>query len=127
MRNCESKADVYDRNCPCRYILSRIADKWTALVIGCLQSGPKRFSELRRSVDGVTQKMLTQTLRSLERDGIVRRTVFPTVPVTVQYEITDLGKTLIEPLEVLRSWSESHKSEVIAAQQAYDDSLEAKG
>ena len=121
VETCEEKANVYDKNCPCRHILNRIADKWTALIIGCLQDGPQRFSELRRNVEGITQKMLTQTLRSLERDGIVTRTIYPTVPVTVEYEITELGKTLIEPLEVLRHWSEQHKPEVLAAQKTFDN------
>lgn len=121
METCEKKANVYDKNCPCRHILNRIADKWTALIIGCLQDGPQRFSELRRNVEGITQKMLTQTLRSLERDGIVTRTIYPTVPVTVEYEITELGKTLIEPLEVLRHWSEQHKAEVLVAQETFDN------
>ncbi len=89
--------------------------------MGRLQDGPQRFSELRRNVEGITQKMLTQTLRSLERDGIVTRTIYPTVPVTVEYEITELGKTLIEPLEVLRHWSEQHKPEVLAAQKTFDN------
>lgn len=121
LQACENKANVYDKNCPCRHILKRIADKWTALIIGCLQDGPQRFSELRRNVEGITQKMLTQTHRSLERDGIVTRTIYPTVPVTVEYEITELGKTLIEPLEVLRRWSEQHKAEVLVAQETFDN------
>ncbi|ADP39986.1 transcriptional regulator, HxlR family [Rothia dentocariosa ATCC 17931] len=117
---CENNADVYNKNCPCRHILDRIADKWSALIIGRLQQGPQRFSELKRSITGITQKVLTQNLRTLERDGLVSRTIFPTVPVTVEYKLTPLGETLIEPLRVLRQWSEAHKQEVLDAQDVYD-------
>ncbi|MDO4919611.1 helix-turn-helix domain-containing protein [Kocuria sp.] len=115
-----TEADVYAKACPCRGILDRVADKWTALIIGRLEQGPLRFNELRRSIEGISQKMLTQNLRTLERDGLVRRTVFDTAPVTVQYELTDLGATLIEPLAGLRAWSEQHKASVVNAQQSYD-------
>lgn len=119
------EADVYSKACPCRGILDRVADKWTALIIGRLEQGPQRFNELRRSIEGISQKMLTQTLRTLERDGLVKRTVFDTAPVTVQYELTDLGATLIEPLALLRAWSQQHKSSVETAQQAYDQRIPA--
>lgn len=125
MQTCEHQANVYDKNCPCRHILNRIADKWTALIVGRLQEGPQRFTQLHRSIEGISQKMLTQTLRTLERDGLITRTVFPTVPATVEYALTDLGKTLIAPLEVLRSWSEHHKTEVLTAQKIYDQKAEA--
>lgn len=125
MQSCTSKADVYDDACPCRQILDRVADKWTALILGRLESGPQRFSELRRAIKGVSAKMLTQTLRSLERDGLVTRTVYPTVPVTVEYELTPLGVSLTEPLRALRSWSQVHKAQVMDAQRAYDERADA--
>jgi DNA-binding HxlR family transcriptional regulator len=77
--------DVYDDRCPTRDVLSRLADKWALLVLGCLEKEPQRFNSLRRHIRGITQKMLTQTLRKLERDGLVSRKIFPTVPVTVEY------------------------------------------
>jgi DNA-binding HxlR family transcriptional regulator len=110
--------NVYAANCPTRQALDRIADKWTALIVGMLAERPHRFSELLRAVEGVSQKMLTQTLRSLERDGLVRRVVKPTVPVTVEYSLTATGRTLAEPLEAIRAWAEHHIEEVLAARAA---------
>jgi DNA-binding HxlR family transcriptional regulator len=101
--------------------LDRIADKWTTLIFGLLEGSPKRFSDLRRGVGGISQKMLTQTLRNLERDGLVKRTVYPEVPPHVEYELTLLGRTLSEPIAALRRWAEEHIAEVTAAQQAYDE------
>jgi DNA-binding HxlR family transcriptional regulator len=119
METIEKIYNVYNENCPSRKVLNIIADKWTALVIGLLKNRPKRFSELRREIEGISQKMLTQTLRELERDGIVTRTVFAEVPPHVEYELTPLGKKLYEPLAVIRDWAESHIDEVTAAQSAY--------
>jgi len=107
--------DVYDASCPSRTALNRIGDRWTALVIGVLAERPHRFGELRRRVDGVSQKMLTQTLRSLEQDGLVTRTAFATVPVTVEYALTPLGKTLIPVLGAIRDWAEDHIGEMLVA------------
>lgn len=112
--------DVYLSGCPSRSALDRIADKWTALVIGALEEGPRRFGQLRRDIEGVSQKMLTQTLRSLERDGLVARRVYPTQPPSVEYSLTDLGATLIEPLAAIRTWAEHHIDELAAAQAAFD-------
>jgi DNA-binding HxlR family transcriptional regulator len=112
--------NVYNQNCPSRRVLDMIADKWTTLVIGQLGSGPRRFSEIQRETDGISQKMLTQTLRELERNGIVQRTVFAEVPPRVEYALTPLGEKLFEPLAVLRVWAEAHIDEVSQAQQAYD-------
>ena len=112
--------DPYAADCPTRRILDRIGDRWTVLVIGVLDHGDARFSELRRRVEGVSQKMLTQTLRGLERDGIVTRTVHPEVPVRVVYALTDAGRTLQEPLRALQEWSIAHLGQVSAAQEAYD-------
>lgn len=113
-------ADMYASACPTRQILDRIGDKWTALVIGLLEDGPKRFSELQRSVGGISQKMLTQTLRNLERDGLVSRTVYPEVPLRVEYTLTPLGETLCTPLTAIRDWAENYIDEVVAAQHHYD-------
>jgi DNA-binding HxlR family transcriptional regulator len=105
----------YAAGCPTRQALGRIADKWTVLIVGLLADRPHRFAELRRGIDGISQKMLTQTLRSLELDGLVHRRVTPTVPVTVEYSLTATGRTLCEPLEAVRRWAERHMDQVLAA------------
>ena len=110
----------YQADCPTRRILDRIGDRWTVLVVGALYDGDARFSQVRRRVEGVSQKMLTQTLRGLERDGLVRRTVYPEVPVRVEYALTEAGRTLREPLRALEEWSIVHLSDVSASQEAYD-------
>ena len=112
----------YRADCPTRRILDRIGDRWTVLIVGVLCDGDARFSELRRRVEGVSQKMLTQTLRGLERDGLVRRTVYPEVPVRVEYALTEAGRTLSEPLRALQEWSIAHLSDVSESQDAYDGS-----
>jgi DNA-binding HxlR family transcriptional regulator len=112
--------DVYDKNCPTRQALDRIADKYTVLVIIFLQHAPRRFSELQRMITGISQKVLTQTLRRLERDGLLTRTVYAEVPLRVEYALTPLGETLIEPLVVLREWAETHIDAVLGAQVSYD-------
>jgi DNA-binding HxlR family transcriptional regulator len=95
-------------------VLDRIADKWTALTIQILARGTMRYAALQREIGDVSQKMLTQTLRSLERDGLVQRTVHPVVPPKVEYKLTRLGRTLIEPLQALCRWSEKHLAELQA-------------
>lgn len=110
----------YRADCPTRPLLDRIGDRWTVLVVGILGQGDARFSELLRRVEGVSQKMLTQTVRALERDGLVLRTVYPEVPVRVVYALTDAGRTLLEPLRALQDWSIAHVDAVSAAQEAYD-------
>src|SRR5271165_606864 len=112
--------DPYDSKCPTRLVLDRIADKWTVLVLGLLCHGPIRFNRLRREIDGLTQKMLSQTLKGLERDGLIARAVKPTSPVTVEYSITPLGGTLAEALAALQRWAGDHIGEVAAAQSRYD-------
>lgn len=112
--------DVYAANCPTRQVLDRIGDKWTTLVILLLEDGSKRFSELQRGIVGISQKMLTQTLRSLERDGLVSRTIYPEVPPRVEYQLTPLGKTLCAPISAIVQWSEEHIGDVTAAQMVYD-------
>ena len=109
------KPCVLNPGCPSRMVLDRIADKWTALIIHVLSAGVLRHSELRRQVSGVSQKMLTQTLRSLENDGLVERKIYPVVPPKVEYRLTPLGKTLIEPLEAICQWAEKHLPELEAA------------
>lgn len=114
-------AALYQGNCPTREILARIADKWTALIIGVLaHGGTRRFNELRRLIGGISQKMLTQTLRDLERDGLVRRTIFAEIPPRVEYELTPLGQTLCDPLSALGKWASDHIEEVRNAQRAFD-------
>ena len=112
--------DPYRADCPSRRILDRIGDRWTVLTVGALGDGSVRFSELRRRVQGVSQKMLTQTLRALERDGLVDRTVYPEVPIRVEYALTEAGRTLREPLRALEEWSITHLSDVSTSQEAYD-------
>ena len=112
--------DVFAANCPTRRILDRIGDKWAVLILILLARGTKRFNGLRRLIDGVSQKMLSQTLKSLERDGLVTRRVIPTVPVTVEYSITPLGMTLHEAVDPLRVWAEAHIGAVEAARARYD-------
>lgn len=113
-------ANPYSSDCPTRKVLDRVADKWAVLVLGLLVEGPIRFNQLRRAVEGISQKMLSQTLKSLERDGLVSRKAFATVPVTVEYAITPLGQTLATTLDALRVWAETHMEEVTANQQRYD-------
>ena len=112
--------NAYATSCPTRLVLDRIADKWAVLVLGSLASGPVRFNRLRRQIEGISQKMLSQTLKSLERDGLVSRKVTPTVPVTVEYSITPLGETLSATVDGLRIWAETHIEKVLVAQQQYD-------
>ncbi|GGS84175.1 winged helix-turn-helix transcriptional regulator [Nonomuraea spiralis] len=126
--------DAFVAACPSRRLLDRISDKWVTLILSALGSDaphrpgadcagePRamRYSELLRLLAGVSQKMLTQTLRSLERDGLVTRTVTPTVPVTVSYELTDLGLSLYEMTRGLKSWAERHMDEVLANRESYD-------
>jgi DNA-binding HxlR family transcriptional regulator len=110
-----SKPSVLSSSCASREALDRIADKWTALIIHVLAAGTRRHSELRREIGGISQKMLTQTLRSLEHDGLVTRKVHPVVPPMVEYSLTSLGKSLIEPLEAICRWAEKHLPELQAA------------
>lgn len=118
-----ARGDVYAANCPTRKLLDRIADKWSVLILLLLGREAMRFNMLKRRIDGVSQKMLSQTLRSLERDGLVSRTVVATVPVTVTYAITPLGCGLIGSLQSMIDWAETHMEDVAAAQRAYEDAL----
>jgi DNA-binding HxlR family transcriptional regulator len=101
-------------------VLARVGDKWSVLIVALLGDGPKRFNEIKRMVGGISQRMLTLTLRGLERDGLVTRTVFPTVPPRVDYELTDLGHSLWKPVEALGSWARENQDQIAAARQRFD-------
>ena len=107
-------------------ILSRVGDKWSVFVIMLLGSGPKRFNEIKRMVGGISQRMLTLTLRGLERDGLVTRTVFPTIPPRVDYELTDLGRGLWQPVEALGKWAAEHQVQIENARAKFDGRNEAR-
>jgi DNA-binding HxlR family transcriptional regulator len=112
--------DPYLKDCPSRSVLDRVTDRWTVLVVGALADGPQRFTALAQRVGGVSQKMLTQTLRGLERDGLVRRTVHAEVPPRVEYDLTDAGRDALEPLRALERWTLDHSAAVLAARETYD-------
>ncbi len=101
-------------------VLARVGDKWTVLVVGTLGDGPKRFNELRRALGSISQRMLTLTLRALERDGLVTRTVFPTIPPRVDYELTRLGHSLLAPVSGLSLWARQNRSAIEAARRQFD-------
>jgi DNA-binding HxlR family transcriptional regulator len=101
-------------------ILNRIGDKWSVMIVGWLTGRTMRFNELRHGIGGISQRMLTLTLRNLERDGLVTRTVYPEIPPRVEYALTELGRTLTEPLNTLWIWADAHQHEVKSAREAYD-------
>lgn len=113
--------NVFDRRCPTRQVLDRVADKWSVLVVRRLSDGTLRFAQLRRSVDGISQKMLTNTLRGLERDGIVTRRIYASVPPKVEYSLTSLGRSLCGLVEGICDWAEANIEQVQAARAAYDE------
>jgi DNA-binding HxlR family transcriptional regulator len=113
-------ASVYARNCPSREVLDRIGDTWSVLVVVALADGSLRYSELAARIDGVSPKMLTQTLRGLERDGLLTRTVHAVVPPRVDYALTDLGRSLLGLVRGLEDWAETHIGDVVEARGAYD-------
>ncbi|MEV4254759.1 helix-turn-helix domain-containing protein [Spirillospora sp. NPDC049652] len=112
--------DAFLQGCPTRELLSRLTDKWVALVVPALADGPRRHGELARRIPGVSQKMLTQTLRTLERDGLVTRTVTPSVPVRVDYELTPLGHELFPVMLAIKDWAETHMDRVFEARAQFD-------
>jgi DNA-binding HxlR family transcriptional regulator len=112
--------NAYLATCPARQVLDSLSDKWVTLVISALSDGSKRYSDLTRIIAGVSQKMLTQTLRRLERDGLVIRTVTPSVPVRVDYELTALGESMLPVVGAIKTWSESHIDEIHSARRTYD-------
>jgi DNA-binding HxlR family transcriptional regulator len=103
-----------------REVLSLVGDKWSVLVVSILGDGPRRFNELRRTVEGISQRMLTLTLRGLERDGLVTRTVVPDLPLRVEYALTRLGRTLLDPVMALAGWAERHREEMQSARDRFD-------
>src|SRR5271155_6066287 len=103
-----------------REVLNRVGDKWSVLIVQLLADGPKRFSELRRAVEGISQRMLTLTLKGLERDGLGTRTVYPTIPPRVEYELTDLGRTLRKPIQTLARWAQDNREHIQLARYRYD-------
>jgi len=103
-----------------REVLNRIGDKWSVQIVSNLGEGPLRFSELRRTIDGISQRMLTLTLRGLERDGLIERTVFPEIPPRVQYALTRLGKTLLDPIQQLAEWAGENRTAIQAARDKFD-------
>lgn len=111
--------------CRARAVLERVGDKWSLYAIFALGDGTRRFTELRRSIDGVSQRMLTVTLRGLERDGIVSRTVYPVIPPRVEYALTPMGRTLLDAVGALIAWADSHLAEIETAREDYDRRLEA--
>lgn len=117
--------DAFLATCPTRQVLSTVGDKWAALLVTALAHGPRRHGQLRAAIAGASQKMLTQTLRTLERDGLVLRTVTPTVPVRVDYELTALGHGLVPVIGALKAWSETNIEQILEAREDYDDRVEA--
>jgi DNA-binding HxlR family transcriptional regulator len=115
-----TRGDLFDPDCPTRVILDRIGDKWTVLVVLLLSNGPLRFTELRDGIGRVAPKVLTQTLRRLERDGLLTREVFAEVPPRVEYALTPLGRSLISPISAVTEWAETHVPAISQAQRHYD-------
>lgn len=109
-----------EETCRVREVLDRVGDKWSVQVVSELGSGPRRFSDLKRSVSGISQRMLTATLRGLERDGLVSRTVYPTVPPQVEYDLTPLGRTLLDTVWSLLNWALTHMDDMAEARREYD-------
>ncbi|MCT1366721.1 helix-turn-helix transcriptional regulator [Rothia sp. p3-SID1597] len=116
--------DVMDPRCPSRTVLRHVTGRWTPLIVTSLNDGPLRFTELRGRVGGVTPKVLTQTLRSMERDGFVVRHVTGTVPPRVDYELTAVGRSLTEPIRALRTWAEEHAVAVLESRAAHDSTIQ---
>jgi DNA-binding HxlR family transcriptional regulator len=101
-------------------ILARVGDKWTVMVVGALSQGPMRYNAIRRLISGISQRMLTLTLRGLERDGLISRTVYPTVPAQVEYALTDMGRTLTAPLDTLLEWARAYRTYIAVARESFD-------
>jgi DNA-binding HxlR family transcriptional regulator len=118
--------DAFLAACPSRQVLDRISDKWVTLVLVALADGPLRYSDLGRVIAGVSQKMLTQTLRTLERDGLVSRTIIAGVPVRVDYQLTPLGESLMPALHAVKEWAEAHIGEIESSRAAYDRAAAAR-
>lgn len=114
------RIDCFSADCPSRALFDQVSDKWSMLVLISLEDGPVRFNAIKRRLEGVTQKALTQCLRRLERNGLLSRHVIPVSPIAVQYEITPLGRTLLQPFKVMHDWTLTKLSEVEEARQVFD-------
>lgn len=125
MSTLELPYDVFEDRCPTRLVLDRLADKWALLILDRLKDGPVRFNSLKRDIKRITPKVLSETLRKLERDGLIARAVFASVPVTVEYSLTALGDTLTDTVSALAHWAELNMDAVLAAQAAYDAASKA--
>ncbi|WP_427181283.1 winged helix-turn-helix transcriptional regulator [Paenibacillus sp. TC-CSREp1] len=121
------QSDISLSNCGYSKVLDIISDKWTALVIYAMENGKIRYGEMLRRVEGISKKMLTQTVRKLERDGLVQRHITPTVPITVEYSLTILGETLLQPMKELRLWGREHYTQVVEARVQYDSAYTNQG
>jgi DNA-binding HxlR family transcriptional regulator len=120
-RNKDVTAEVLAQACPVHEVLDRVAGKWSILIIVSVARGPIRFTELERSIDKISRRMLTLTLRNLERDGLLIRTVYPTVPPKVEYELTPIARELYDSLLTLTSWAERHRTTIVESRAAYDE------
>lgn len=110
-----------NEDCPVRNVVAQIGDKWSLLILFALVDGPDRFNALKLRIEGISQRMLTQTLRDLEREGYVERTVYPEVPVRVEYELTEMGRDIVKPLYQLVCWADDHQDEIRLARKIYDE------
>ena len=117
----DGRYDVLAAACPTRQVINRIGDRWSLLVLYSLEGGTLRFQQLRRTVDGISQKMLTQTLRALERDGLISRTVYASVPPRVEYALTPLGASLSQTIAEIRTWAYEHMDHIVAAREDFDE------
>ncbi|MBE9180571.1 helix-turn-helix transcriptional regulator [Oculatella sp. LEGE 06141] len=125
MNQPDCQTEIFKANCPTQHVLDAIADKWSVIVIyALLCSGTQRYNELQRQIGGISQKMLTQTLRNLERNGLVHRQAYPVVPPKVEYSLTPLGETITEPLEALCHWAMLHFPEVEIARTRYNATVQ---
>jgi len=127
LASADGRFDVMAPSCPTRQVIGRIGDKWTLLTLSALGPRTLRFTELRRAVPGISQKMLTQTVRALERDGLVSRTVHPTIPPKVEYRLTPLGDSLATIIAAIRTWAYEHMDDIDAARDRYDGSVRPGG
>ena len=118
--------EIFTLDCPTQQVLDIVSSKWSVIVLYCLTFGTKRYNQLQGKIEGISQKMLTQTLRNLERNGLVKRQVFPVVPPRVEYSLTDLGETLVDPLCLLADWGNTYIEEVKLARERYDDDSETQ-
>ncbi len=116
----QKNSNAFSVTCPAHKILARMLSKWSGLVVRCLSVRTMRYSDIRRAIGGISQKMLTQTLRELEADGLIDRKVYPVVPPKVEYTLTELGRTLVKPLIALGTWAEEHQTEIEEANRRYE-------